>query len=237
MCLQQLSMIRPLVPVITRSTFWMIRTPLTMLAVNVERNQTTLNIKPMHAVHQLQAIVPIVTTQQTTNTVHKHLAIKCGLSHAPQIPYYKYDPQSVIGSCEYKLYHDRFTTKDRTEHNSLDTTLNRCSSSQESKTRSTITVQLQKNLQEELIRISQLTRACIIPPVLSTGGIIRNKLQESVKLLKLRPALYILMLRAVILYTCWPVAYRQGGGGSKPLPRNSEGTPKSCHTQPDCENC
>ena len=31
-----------------------------------------------------------------------------------------------------------------------------------------------------------------------------------------------------------PLAYR---GGSTPPPRNSEGPPKSCQTQPDCENC
>ena len=30
----------------------------------------------------------------------------------------------------------------------------------------------------------------------------------------------------------------EGGlGGSTPPPRNSEGPPKSCQTQPDCENC
>ena len=28
-----------------------------------------------------------------------------------------------------------------------------------------------------------------------------------------------------------------GFGGSNPLPPNSEGPPKSCQTQPDCENC
>ena len=36
------------------------------------------------------------------------------------------------------------------------------------------------------------------------------------------------------------VAYRGGVWGFKstpPLPRNSEGPPKSCQTQPDCENC
>jgi len=34
------------------------------------------------------------------------------------------------------------------------------------------------------------------------------------------------------------VAYRGGLGGSNPPPpRNSEGHPKSCQTQPDCENC
>ena len=29
----------------------------------------------------------------------------------------------------------------------------------------------------------------------------------------------------------------RGGWGVQPPPRNSEGPPKSCHTQPDCENC
>jgi len=35
------------------------------------------------------------------------------------------------------------------------------------------------------------------------------------------------------------VAYRGGVGVFKPPPkkRNSEGPPKSCQTQPDCENC
>ena len=38
--------------------------------------------------------------------------------------------------------------------------------------------------------------------VLSTTDIIPNKLHESLKLLNLRPALYILMQKAVILSTC-----------------------------------
>jgi hypothetical protein len=38
--------------------------------------------------------------------------------------------------------------------------------------------------------------------VLSTTGTIRDKLHESLKLLHLRPALYILMQRAVIFNTC-----------------------------------
>jgi len=31
----------------------------------------------------------------------------------------------------------------------------------------------------------------------------------------------------------WPT----GDGVQTPLPQNSEGPPKSCQTQPDCENC
>ena len=34
-----------------------------------------------------------------------------------------------------------------------------------------------------------------------------------------------------------PVAYRGGVWGVQTSPQNSEGPPKSCQTQPDCENC
>jgi hypothetical protein len=44
--------------------------------------------------------------------------------------------------------------------------------------------------------------ACIIPLVLSTAGIIPHKLHDSVKLLYVCPALYILTQKAVILNTC-----------------------------------
>jgi len=41
-------------------------------------------------------------------------------------------------------------------------------------------------------------------------------------------------------FTNYAVAYRKGGGvwgvQTPPTPRNSEGPPKSCLTQPDCEN-
>ena len=68
---------------------------------------------------------------------------------------------------------------------------------------STITEKLQKytDLKDELIRMWQLKTAYIRPLVLSTTGIITNKLHESLKLLNLRPALYILMPIAVILDT------------------------------------
>ena len=46
------------------------------------------------------------------------------------------------------------------------------------------------------------------------------------------------MKLSVTSITCYcSVAYRQAGGGfNPPTPRNSEGPPKSCQTQPDCEN-
>jgi hypothetical protein len=44
--------------------------------------------------------------------------------------------------------------------------------------------------------------ACIISLVLSTTGVIPNKLHKSLKMLSLRPAPYILMQKAAILNTC-----------------------------------
>jgi hypothetical protein len=59
-------------------------------------------------------------------------------------------------------------------------------------------------LKEELIRIRLLKKAHIrvVAPVISATGIIPRKLNEILKLLDLRPALYILMQEAVILNAC-----------------------------------
>jgi hypothetical protein len=70
---------------------------------------------------------------------------------------------------------------------------------------STVIEKLQKYtyLKEELIRIWQLKMVLynITSAVLPTTGIIPNKLHESLKLLNLHPAVYILLLEAVILNT------------------------------------
>jgi hypothetical protein len=68
---------------------------------------------------------------------------------------------------------------------------------------STITENLQKytDLKEGLVRIWKLKTACIIPLVLSTTGIVPKKLHESLKLLDLHFAPYILIHKAVILNT------------------------------------
>ena len=56
----------------------------------------------------------------------------------------------------------------------------------------------------ELYRLErrQLQTVHIIPPVLSTTGIIPNKVIESLKLHNLRPALHILKQKTVIIRTC-----------------------------------
>ena len=48
----------------------------------------------------------------------------------------------------------------------------------------------------------------------------------------------LLPLLGIITRTVQPSSgVLRGGWGFKPPPRNSEGPPKSCQTQPDCENC
>jgi len=56
------------------------------------------------------------------------------------------------------------------------------------------------DVKEELIKICQLTSVRIIPPVLSTAGIFPYTLQKfQTELFNLRPALNILMQKAVML--------------------------------------
>jgi hypothetical protein len=67
----------------------------------------------------------------------------------------------------------------------------------------TIQEKLKKNkdLKEEHTRILQLKMVYGISLVLSTTTIIRNRLHECFKLLNIRPGLYILKQKAVILNT------------------------------------
>jgi hypothetical protein len=55
---------------------------------------------------------------QAANIVHQKLVIKCGLSKVPPMPYYKYEPQSVLKNFSYKLYYNRTIITNRTTHNS-----------------------------------------------------------------------------------------------------------------------
>ena len=121
----------------------------------------------------------------------------------------------MLENSNYKLYNDRPIITDRSIHNNrldivlLDKTIKEAylidvAISNSHNIHSTITEKLQKctDLKEKLIGIWKLKTACIIPPVLSTTGIIPNKLHESFKLLNLRPALYILIQKAVIFNIC-----------------------------------
>jgi hypothetical protein len=124
----------------------------------------------------------------------------------------------IIRHKKYKLYYDMSKITDRTLQNIrldivilnktikeeclIDTTI-----SNSHNLHSTNTKKLQKYtaLKEGHIRIRQPQTAYIIPPVLSTMGIIPNKLHRSLKLINLHHALYIPKQKAVILNTCHTV--------------------------------
>jgi hypothetical protein len=69
---------------------------------------------------------------------------------------------------------------------------------------SAITERLQKctDLKEELTSMWQIKTVYIILLVLSTRGIIPNRLHDSLKLLNVRPAVCILTKKIVIMNTC-----------------------------------
>ena len=54
---------------------------------------------------------------QVASILHQEVAVRGGLSNGPQVPYYKYEPQSVVQNFSYKLYYDRSITADLTIHN------------------------------------------------------------------------------------------------------------------------
>jgi hypothetical protein len=63
-------------------------------------------------------------------------------------------------------------------------------------------LQKYRDLKAELIRTWQLKTANMMSLVPSKMGMFPNKLYESIKLLNLRPGIYIIMQKAVILSTC-----------------------------------
>jgi hypothetical protein len=118
-----------------------------------------------HKSDACRALTPGDYARRHHTAANKHLAIKRELSNAPSKLYYKYDPQSVSGSCKYKLHHDRSTTNDLTVQNSPDTSNKHNYHTVQFPTVTTshhLHRRAAEEFYEELIRISQLTRACII---------------------------------------------------------------------------
>jgi hypothetical protein len=60
---------------------------------------------------------------QLANIVHQKVAFKCRLSNGLPMPYYKYEPQSVLENFSYKLYYNRTIMDDWTTHNSRQDTV------------------------------------------------------------------------------------------------------------------
>jgi hypothetical protein len=111
------------------------------------------------------------------------------------MPYCKYEPQSVLENCICKLYCDWAITVDSLDILILDKTKEEEAYTIDVAVRnshnlhSTFTKKPLKctDLKEELIRIWQLKAVYIILLVLSTVGIIPNKLRESLKRLVSAP--------------------------------------------------
>ena len=140
------------------------------------------------------------------------------MSKRPPMPYFKYEPQSMLENPNYKLYYDMSIMTDQTIHYNRqdivildrpikETYLTDVAISNSHNPDRTITEKPQKyaDLKEEVIRIWQLKMVYKVPLVLSIICYIPNKINENLKLLNLSPAVYILMQKAVILDTCYIV--------------------------------
>lgn len=150
---------------------------------------------------------------QVANILHQELASQRGLL-TEKLPYYKYNPETVLESADFKLYYDRTIVTDKTVHyNRPDITLVDKKKKiaylidiavpNSHNLSSTITEKTQKyeELKCEIKRIWKLNEAHILPVVISTTGIIPSALLQNIKALGLDPNLFGTMQKAVILNT------------------------------------
>jgi hypothetical protein len=78
-----------------------------------------------HQCREFCSLIIIITViiihrqNQVANNVNQELAMKCGLSKQPPMPYYKFDPQSVLQNATYNTYYNRSIITDRTVHNNM----------------------------------------------------------------------------------------------------------------------
>jgi hypothetical protein len=151
---------------------------------------------------------------QVANIIHQRLAIKYKLINT-STAYYKYKPEKVLDSKDYKLYYDRAVITDQTiHHNRPDIILI------DKKKQETILIDVAVPLchnvettwQEKINRYRELSieikrmwkqnKVTIIPLIISANGIVPRKLHDSIKLIGLQPNVYIEMQKAIILNTC-----------------------------------
>jgi len=104
-----------IIKIITSHAFFLrIWTLLTVSAENSERNEKPFHIRIIGACRALAQGDFTHYHSQVNNIVHKEMAIKCGLWKGPPVSYCKYELQSVLEKCSYKLQYDRSTITDRT---------------------------------------------------------------------------------------------------------------------------
>ena len=152
---------------------------------------------------------------QVANIIHQSLAQKYKLTQQPPIPYYKYNPETILENSTHKLYFDRAILTDRTVHyNRPDVTLidkiNKTAHiidiavPNTHNLQKTIAEKLTKyiELKDEITKMWKLNKVSIIPVVLSTTGVIPIQLVPSLRSLGLPDYTYTLLQKASILNTC-----------------------------------
>ncbi|CAG4919909.1 unnamed protein product [Colias eurytheme] len=151
---------------------------------------------------------------QVAAIIHQTLAYKYQLI-TEKVPYYKYTPQIILDTADFKIYWDRTILTDKTiHHNRPDITLH----DKKNKTvylidvaipnthnlNTTHTSKLTKytDLTIELKSQWQVNTVKTIPIIISSTGVIPKTLHASLKILNLHPLTFILLQKAVILNTC-----------------------------------
>jgi Reverse transcriptase (RNA-dependent DNA polymerase) len=151
---------------------------------------------------------------QVANIIHQKLAIKYKLLQT-STAYYKYKPEKVLDSKDFKLYYDRAVITDQTiHHNRPDIIII------DKKKRETIIIDVAvplchnvektwiekiskyKELAIEIKKMWKQTKVTVVPLIISANGIVPRKLHDSIKTIDLQPNIYIEMQKAIILNTC-----------------------------------
>lgn len=151
---------------------------------------------------------------QVAAIIHQHLAFRYKLI-AQKTAYYKYTPQTVLESTDFKLYWDRTIITDKTIHfNRPDITLH----DKQNKTVFLIDIAIpnthnltttftEKNTKYTDLAIEiktqwQVQSVKTIPIVISSTGVIPYTLHTSLKTLNIPRSTHILLQKATILNTC-----------------------------------
>ncbi|XP_054157466.1 uncharacterized protein LOC128955815 [Oppia nitens] len=151
---------------------------------------------------------------QVAKIIHQELAIRFGLTKEP-LPYYRYEPQSVMESNRAKLYWDKEIRTDKTvAHNRPDIVL--VDKHQDKAYIIDIAVPLTHKLQDthsekrrkytdlayEINKMWRIKKVEIIPIILSSMAVIPKNLALSLESLEIRKTKIYEMQKAVILQSC-----------------------------------
>lgn len=150
---------------------------------------------------------------QVANIIHQHLAYKYGLIGSI-IPYYKYRPEPVLESSNFKLYFDRSVITDRVVQNNRPDIIFQDKQAKKvflidiavpnsHNIQNVIREKAQKysELSVEIVRMWKANNVCVVPIVLSATGVIPKALLDSIKTLDLPTNIFATLQKAVILGT------------------------------------